>query len=962
MMDIQERLRAALGASYRIERELGGGGMSRVFVAEEIALGRRVVIKVLPPELGSGIAADRFRQEVQVAAQLQHPHIVPVLQTGEADGLLYYTMPFVEGESLKERLQRDGRLSVTETVRIMRDVADALADAHAHGLVHRDIKPGNILISKQHAVVTDFGVAKALKAAAERGAVAAPGTGLTTIGLAIGTPTYMAPEQAAADPDADHRMDLYALGVVAYEMLSGKPPFGGTTPQAVLAAQLTQIQRPIREVRPEVPADLSALIDRLLKKQAAERFGSAAELRLRLEQPGFATTGSLAAIATVSGGWLTPGRLMIGCGVLAALLVVLKLTGVLGGRSLVAQGLLNERDAILIADMNGHGADSAIAASLTEALRIDLTQSKTIRLVDAPEISQTLALMQRPVDTKMTFPVAREVAQRSGAKAVLGGDLQPVGRGYLITAQLVTPDSGVTLAAFRETAADSSEVLPALDRLSHELRRKIGESLRSVNASTPLQQVSTSSLEALRKYSQAIRGFDLRTNSQQSIALLEESVRLDSGFAMAWRKLGVAYQAIGDQDKSQEALSRAFANKGRLTERERYLTIGSYYSTFDGEEPKAVQAYRALLEGTPNDPWALNNLALLYIQQRQFPQADSVLNRALQADSSTFTAFSNLITSQINQGRIQQAQALVATMRRHFPGNTGVDFLAADVQYAAGDQAGYQRTIELLASQSGSDPFIQLGSLNSLADLDLSHGHIAKADQKLAQMAGITDKLGRSEFSLNSVLRQAQVQLWLSDDRVGALKTIDQALNQHPMASIPVANRPYLFTAYLLAYAGEPARSRLMLAENARLQTPPAQGTGSFRLIIEAANAISEHRPADAPGLVEQAMQRGGCQVCNLPELARAWAAAGQPDSARSAYERFVSTPESNRASTDALDLPLAWQHLGVLYEQAGEREKARNAWGQVVEQWRDADPELQPRVQEAKRRLAALSGESSAR
>lgn len=962
MTDIQDRLSAALRSTYRIERELGGGGMSRVFVAEEIALGRRVVIKVLPPEFGQGIAADRFRQEVQVAAQLQHPHIVPVLQTGEADGLLYYTMPFVEGESLKDRLQRDGKLSVSETVRLLRDVADALADAHAHGLVHRDIKPGNILISKQHAVVADFGVAKALKAAAEGGAAAAPGMGLTTIGLAIGTPTYMAPEQAAADPEADHRMDLYALGVVAYEMLSGKPPFGGTTPQAVLAAQLTQIQRPIRELRSDVPPDLSALIDRLLKKQAADRFASAAELRERLEAPGFATTGGLAAIAAGRHPWLTPGRFLAAALLVALLVIVLRVTGVIGGQSLVAQGLLNERDAILVADMNGHGADSAIAASLTEALRIDLTQSKTIRLIDAPVISQTLGLMQRPLDTRLTFRVAREVAQRTGAKAVLGGDLQAVGRGFLITAQLVTPDSGVTLAAFRETANDSSEVLAALDRLSRELRRKIGESLKAVNASTPLQQVSTNSLEALRKYSQAIRGFDVRTNSQQSIALLEDAVALDTGFAMAWRKLGVAYQSVGDQEKSQQALTRAFANKDRLTERERYLTMGSYYSTFDGEEPKAIQAYRALLEGTPNDPWALNNLALLYLQQRQFPEADSVLNQALKADSNTFTAFTNLITSQINQGKTQRAQQLIGSMRKLFPGNTGVDFLAADVMYASGDLAGYQRTIEATAGQSGGDPFSQLGSLNSLSDLDLLRGHVKKGEQKLDQMAAITTKLGRNEFTLNSMLRQAQAQLWLEHDRPGALKTIDEALAANPWAGIPVGNRPYLYLAYLYAYAAEPARSRAMLAENSRLQTPPATGTAAFRMIIEAANSIADKRPADAPGLVQQAMARGGCQVCNLPELARAWTAAGQPDSARAAYEKFVSTPESNRSATDALDLPLAWQRLGVLYEQAGEREKARDAWGHLVDQWRDADPELQPTVQEAKRRLAALSGESSAR
>jgi len=215
--DFQTRLQTALGDAYRLERELGGGGMSRVFVAEETALGRRIVLKVLPPELGAGLSVDRFRREIQLAASLHHPNIVPLLTAGEADGLLYYTMPLIEGDSLRTRLAREGELPVGEAVRLLRDVVDGLAYAHEHGVVHRDIKPDNVLVSRHHAMVTDFGVAKALSEATGRAA-------LTSAGVALGTPSYMAPEQATADPHTDHRADIYAVGALAYEMLQdGRP-------------------------------------------------------------------------------------------------------------------------------------------------------------------------------------------------------------------------------------------------------------------------------------------------------------------------------------------------------------------------------------------------------------------------------------------------------------------------------------------------------------------------------------------------------------------------------------------------------------------------------------------------------------------------------------------------------------------------------------------------------------------
>ncbi len=270
--DLRARLQATLEGAYTIERELGGGGMSRVFVATEKALGRPVVVKVLPEEMSGQLSAERFKREISIAARLQHPHVVPLLTAGEVDGIPYFTMPFVDGESLRARLARSGELPLTQAIRVLREVASALAYAHAQGLVHRDIKPDNVLISSGSAMVTDFGVAKAIVDANNTG------SGLTSAGIALGTPAYMAPEQASADPLVDHRADLYAWGTMAYEMVTGQTPFSGRSPQGMLAAHVTETPEPITRRRSGVPAGLATVVMRCLEKRPADRPQSADEL------------------------------------------------------------------------------------------------------------------------------------------------------------------------------------------------------------------------------------------------------------------------------------------------------------------------------------------------------------------------------------------------------------------------------------------------------------------------------------------------------------------------------------------------------------------------------------------------------------------------------------------------------------------------------------------------------------
>jgi TolB-like protein/Flp pilus assembly protein TadD len=401
--DLRDRLQAALGASYRVESELGGGGMSRVFVAEEVELGRRVVVKVLPPEMAAGVNAERFRREIQLAAQLQHPHIVPLLHAARLDDLVYYTMPLVEGESLRVRLTRVGELPIPDAARILRDVADALAYAHARGVVHRDIKPDNILISGHHAVVTDFGVAKAVSAASGS-------SSLTSLGVALGTPAYMAPEQAAADPGVDHRADVYALGAVAYEMLTGRPPFTAPTAQMVLAAQVTQVAEPVTAHRAAVPPALADLVMRCLEKRPADRWQSAEELRQILD-----------VLATPSGGTTPVATLRHAAVPRRGLRTAAWLAGALALAAVAFVGITwlrpaPSRPTLVVLPFENVGApgDAYFADGISEAITTRLA-----RVAGLQVIARNSALRYR--ESKQT---AQDFGRELGADYVLDGTVR----------------------------------------------------------------------------------------------------------------------------------------------------------------------------------------------------------------------------------------------------------------------------------------------------------------------------------------------------------------------------------------------------------------------------------------------------------------------------------------------------------------------------------------------------------
>jgi serine/threonine-protein kinase len=525
-MELHSRLQRILSGTFTLERELGGGGMARVFLAQESALGRRVVIKVLPPDTAAQVSIERFKREIALAAQLQQANIVTLLSSGEVDGLPYYTMPYVEGESLRARLGREGELPIGEAIGVLREVARALAYAHQRGVVHRDIKPDNVLLSGGSAMVTDFGVAKAVSASTNAG-----DTGLTSLGVALGTPAYMSPEQATADPQIDHRADLYSFGAMAYEMLTGQTPFAGRSPQAMLAAHTTETPEPLSKRRPTTPPQLSAIVMRCLEKRPADRPQSASEIGQVLD-----------AIVTPSGGmtpeqktkplWARPST-QIG----AALILVAVGAAVLFKQiGSVASSPTNR--SIAVVPFDNLGGTTADDSAFSKGVTGEITDA----LTSVPGLS--VQARGRSADAWAKDRDAARVGQRLGVGWILGGTVQRVGDRVTIAVQLVDATKG-TEALARKFPADFKDIARTEDSvakvIAHELHITLagGAAAKVVRAGTENAEAHDLFLRGFHLWDQ--RGYQ---SISHAIGLFQQAIRLDPGYARAHAGLALGYAML----------------------------------------------------------------------------------------------------------------------------------------------------------------------------------------------------------------------------------------------------------------------------------------------------------------------------------------------------------------------------------------------------------------------------------
>jgi DNA-binding SARP family transcriptional activator/Tfp pilus assembly protein PilF/TolB-like protein len=648
--------------------------------------------------------------------------------------------------------------------------------------------------------------------------------------------------------------------------------------------------------------------------------------------------------ATRSPRWFKPVAIALTAVVLAAAwLTYIRLSESAGGPSLVSAGTLAPKDRILVAEFENQAGDSSLAASVTDAFRIDLAQSPLVRVSTPQQVRATLRLMEQSATAVAGDSLAREVAVRQGAKAIVTGAVGKVGSAYTVSVRLIGAARGEGIASFRETASDSTRVIGAVDRVSKELRHRIGESLRDLRDMPPLYEATTRSLPALREYTDANR-LSIAGRRTESVPHFQNAVALDTGFASAWMALGMVYGSIAQSGRALAADEHAMANQQRLTLVERAFLVGSH-AHGRGDYDTAIEAYTKLLERYPDNFRALNNLALAYRNRRQFAIAESLFTRAAQIDTTIPNLYFGIHGSQLLAGKFAESRRTLDLIGRRFPGNPVL--MTMEMQDAAAQQNWglAERHAEARIAALQSDSTALIDPFEALAGIAMTEGRLAESEGYWKTQLALSAKSRSWGRHLGGVTQVAYLELRHRHNPARALAFMDSALARTPMDSVLPGDRPYDELARFYAEAGRLTRAREMMAaadtNDRRLGRTPGPDRAWTRGVL----ALAEGKPRDAEPSLREAADADVCTICALPDLARAYESEGKSEAAVAAYERYLTTPWFYRYAVDASELGWALKRLAELYDARGERGKASAARAKLLQLWRRADPELQPIV-----------------
>ena len=974
------RLAAALADRYRLERELARGGMATVYIAEDLKHHRTVAVKVLQPELG----AERFAREIEIVARLQHPHILPLLDSGAAPGLLWYTMPFVEGESLRDLMTRDGQLPLERALRIGRQVAQALHYAHQHGVVHRDVKPENILLSDGEVLVADFGIAKALTDAGH----------MTTAGVALGTPAYMSPEQASGDQGVDARTDVYALGCVLYEMLAGEPPFTGPTAQAVIAKRFATAAPKVRTLRQGVPPSLDAVIARALAREPADRFATAADLAHALDHPDESTPSSLPVRRR------HPRRALIAAGVLVAALGAW--LGAAQWRSADA-GAKADSNALAVLPFRVVGPDLEVwREGMVDLFTLDLDGAAGLRTVHPRTV---LSRWRREIGGEVEVDLERAlvVARAVGARYALTGSLVGAAPGLRLSAEFLDATTGrVESRAQVEGSADS---IPALvDRLSIELLAAGLPDRSGGKVRVDVGGLTTRSLPALKSYLDGQRAFR-RAQPQAAVAAFRRAADLDTTFALALFHVAVADGWTGSPHslgrRLLPPLQQAARYTDRLPRREAEL-VGALMLANDGET-SAIARLRDIVARHPEDAesWFLLGDALYHLGGAAFEPREAyrrALGRATELDSTFAPPYLHLAEDAFDRRDSAEAGRIVRSLRQIEPASpktTGLGLMHDLVWGTRDEQSAAARALDtatgfaLLTAKHATnvtpdlaDPTLRVAG--ALADQprhprtersQAKHGIAIVAEMRGRLREGKTRWTESWSFSgqfTPDVIES--LASWI--ELANAFGGIGDSARAHRaydlMAEIPdsVMGEWAVFLGLYSARTGrwqDLARWVRVADVGARLVKQAGDSTAAKRLVQDARvlRALqAEH--AGKRGAATRELEHGmhiypgtssSPSAFLSPllryELARRQLAAGDFRAARGQLNSLYPWDYPFGGMVGPVELD-----RGRVAEGLGEPDEARVHYGNVVRWWKDCDPEARHVYEEARAALTRLSGE----
>ncbi len=929
---------------YRVLSKLGGGGMGVVYEAEDMRLGRRVALKLLLENFARDPKAlERFEREARAASSLNHPSICTIYEVEEHAQQPVIVMERLEGASLKDRITT-GPLPLDDLLEFGIQTSDALRAAHEKNIIHRDIKPANIFIVGGGRVkVLDFGLAKVIPTRIQEEEPDAES--LTTEGVIPGTTAYMSPEQVRGE-ELDARSDLFSLGVVLYEMATGKRPFAGKNRILLMDAILNAKPIVPSQSNPALPAELDAIIVRALEKKPSARYQHAGELRTDLQRLK-RDSDTPKAVGRTTPTIPSRKRWKIVVPTLSALILFL----VAGYRYFRRAPKLTDKDTIVLADFANTTGDPVFDGALRQGLSVQLDQSPFLSIISDQQIQQTLQMMNRKLDVKLTPDIARELCQRTASTAVLEGSIAQIGTPYLLTLKAVNCSNGETLASTEAQASDKSHVLDALGKTASQIRNKLGESLSTVQRfDTPLEQATTPSLEALKAFS---LGFQSHVTAGDAAAIpyYKQAIELDPNFALAYSWLGLAYNGIGEFSLDVECNRKAYELRDRTSEPEKYFITAHFQKVVTGNLEKTENTLRLWIQAYPRSALAHTYLAgAVYPDTGQYEKAVEEGREAVRLSPNFPPSYYIPIRDYISLNRIDDAKATYRQAIEHKIKSAYFNLALYEIAFLQNDSSGMAQQV----SSSAGTPGLEATLLANEADTAAYFGRLRSAREFSRQAVDSAERAGDKEaaatYSALSALREALFGNAGEARRYANLVTKDPAGHDLQYAS-----------ALASAYAGdhEPAQK---FVDDLDQRFPEATIVQrNYLPTLRAKLAVSKGDAAEAVEILRAAVpyelgrtsysSYGWTSMYPLYVRGEAYLAAHQGGEAAAEFRKILD----HRGIV--LNEPIgALAHLGLAraYAMQGETANALAAYNDFLNLWKDAEHEI-PVLKQAQAEYAKL-------